>query len=299
MLYEYLQDYKYRMIKFDLIQAFMVVVETNSFNVAAKKLDKSTAAISQKINALEKHLNVSLIKRDTRNMEITPIGHAYYNQCRKIFSEIERADKLIKTQHEEPHGKLKVACPLKSLVPKIAQFKNLYPDIELEIDSNEKWPNVQKSKIDIIVGITLPAPQDYVCKKIGTVRYTLCASKAYFKKYGKPESPHDLIHHHYIAHTKRLNDNQLSFNKGALIVPVAPWLRLNNTLAMLECAIHDLGLVSLHNVVTQEALKNGQLIEIFDSMQCDEPLNVYYPYHEYLDPKIKCFLNYINETFVN
>ncbi len=286
------------MAKFDLIETFMAVVETNSFNAAAKKLHKSTASVSQKINALESQLKVELIKRDTRNIEVTSIGHAYYDQCRRIFNEIDLADKLIQTQQEEPRGILKIACPISSLIPKIAEFRQTYPEIELVIDCNEKWPNVEKDKIDIIVGMSLEAPPDYVRKIIGKSRYTLCASSTYFKKYGIPQTPHDLIQHRYIAHFKRVNDKQLLFKNG-LIVPVSPWLWLNSTRAMLDCALNDMGIISLHNFVTTSAIEKGDLIEVFSDLQTENPLCVYYPYNQYLDPKVRLFINYLNSIQLN
>ncbi len=286
------------MVKFDLIQTFLTIVETNSFHAAAKKLNKSTASISQKINSLEIQLHVELIKRDTRNIEITPIGLAYYEQCKRIFNEIELADKLIKTQHDEPRGKLKIACPISILIPQIAKFREIYPEIELIIDCNENWPNVEKDKIDIIVGMTLEAPQDFVRKMIGGVRYTLCGSSNYFKANGVPSNVHELIQHRYIGHIMRVNDKQLSF-KNELVVPVNPWIWLNSTQAMLNCALNDLGIALLHNFVTASFIKNGDLIEIFADLQTQTPLCVYYPYHQYLDPKVRLFLNYLDSINLN
>jgi DNA-binding transcriptional LysR family regulator len=281
------------MVKIELMQAFVAVIETNSFVAAAKKLKKSSAAISQKINALEKQLKVELIKRDTRNLEITPIGQAYYDQCKKIFQEMDKAKKLIKTQQIEPSGKLKVVCPVRSLVPKIVQFRDIYPDIELIVDCNERMPDFSKEKVDIVVG-TLAAPPDVVAKVIGKTRYCLCGSKNYFKKFGKPKTPHELIQHRYIAHSMRFNDTQLSFDEGRITVPVQPWVWLNNTHAMLECAKHDLGLISLHSIMIQDAIDKGELIEIFAELQTDESLYLYYPYSEYLEPKIRLFVEFLD-----
>lgn len=279
------------MVKLDLLEAYICVIENNSFNLAAKQLKKSSAAISQKITALEKQLKVELIKRSTRNLEVTPIGHAYYEQCKKIVKEIDKGNKLIQTQHIEPSGVLRVACPIISYIPKIAAFQNKYPDVQLIIDCNERIPDLVKDKIDIIVGMTLAPPDGYVRKSIGKVRYCLCGSKKYFKNHGTPKTPQDLIHHRYIAHSMRYNENQIHLDTGT--VPMQPWIWLNNTQAMLKCAIDGIGLVKLHNFVVEQALESGDLTEIFSELQSEEPLYINYLYTQYLDPKIQLLIEFL------
>jgi DNA-binding transcriptional LysR family regulator len=83
------------MSKFDRIAAFIDVVEENGFAAAARKQGVSTAAISRLVARLESDLKVELLKRTTRQVSLTSIGTAYYQQCKKSIEGLKEAEQVI------------------------------------------------------------------------------------------------------------------------------------------------------------------------------------------------------------
>jgi DNA-binding transcriptional LysR family regulator len=66
------------------INAFVRVAESGGFTAAARRLNVSTAAVSENVQALENALGVRLLNRTTRKVGLTEIGREYYERCVQI-----------------------------------------------------------------------------------------------------------------------------------------------------------------------------------------------------------------------
>lgn len=100
------------MYSYDDIFLFVKVVEVGSFSDSAKLLKINAATISRRIRALEDELGVILIRRDTRNFEVTTTGLQIYHEFSskdKLFDEVI---KDIVAHDQEVNVVLKVALPL-------------------------------------------------------------------------------------------------------------------------------------------------------------------------------------------
>src|SRR3982750_2662839 len=119
------------MSKLEQIEAFISVIQENSFVAAARKLDISTAAISRQVSRLEKNLGAQLLMRTTRQIALTEIGAAYYKHCQKALAEIREGDELILGAQAEPAGILNLTSNRhfanEYLIPHLAEFIKLYP----------------------------------------------------------------------------------------------------------------------------------------------------------------------------
>ena len=77
------------MLDNESLRTFMVVADEGSFSQAAKKLNKTSAAIGYRIKSLETKLGLELIKRTTRSITLTKEGEHLKNRCRQIFALFE------------------------------------------------------------------------------------------------------------------------------------------------------------------------------------------------------------------
>lgn len=74
------------------ITAFVRVAESGGFTAAARRLNVSTAGVSENVQALENALGVRLLNRTTRRVSLTEIGREYYERCVQILHDLEEAD---------------------------------------------------------------------------------------------------------------------------------------------------------------------------------------------------------------
>lgn len=281
--------------KLQHFETFIAIVEQGGFTAAARKLDVSKGAVSHSIRLLESELGVPLIIRDTRNMELTEEGERLYAQCLRIQSELQDAENLIANFQGKPSGTLRISVnphlAEHRLLPLIEQYQFRFPEVNLEIITEERMPDIQAEQIDIVFGVNWPAPDDIVSRTIGETRYVLCASPQYLKKFGTPKSVNELQQYHYIAHSGRSPQNLIADLKKPLPNNFTPYLSMNNASLMRAAALKHWGIVQLHDYVIENELKTGALIELCaEDLKSKIPLYVYYVKHRFVQPKIRQFV---------
>lgn len=288
------------MSKFEQISAFITVIEARGFAAAARKLGISTAAISRQITNLEATLGVQLLLRSTRQLTPTPTGQQYYQDCKKIMVNLQEAEAAIFGSQQEAVGILRVTSSryftITYLLPRLSEFMEQNPKLRIHLELAERFPDLAQESIDILFGISLEGPRELVRKRVSTVQYILCASPQYLKQFGIPQTPEDLHQHRYITHSIRQPNNVLGFRNGKEIF-LEPFLWLNDSYAMRNCALQGMGIIKLHNYMVKDELRDGHLIELLpDLRDPPQPIFLYYQQSRYLQPKIRRFIDFFTES---
>ena len=85
------------------MRVFCRVVDLGSFTLAATQLGMSPAAVTRNVSVLEAHLNVKLINRSTRRLQLTEAGSEYREGCRTILEDLDIVgDRASRAPHERP-----------------------------------------------------------------------------------------------------------------------------------------------------------------------------------------------------
>lgn len=119
------------------LQYFISVAENLSFTKAAQKHYISQTAVTQQIKALEEYLDMTLLKRTKRHVELTPEGEFFLNEARSIVNHVSTS--IIKTQefHSGICGKLSIGTIMgyekNSLSKYLKIFSHSHPNITLDI----------------------------------------------------------------------------------------------------------------------------------------------------------------------
>lgn len=278
---------------------FVRVVEEESFAAAARKLGITSAAVSKQVIALEDEMKILLLRRTTRRLSLTEAGKIYFEHAKRLVHEMNEIETLFHEIRAEPAGVLKIATARHFaecyLIPNLEEFFRLYPRLKLELLIVERIPDLAKEGIDVSVGHTYVGGQDDIHKKLTEVRYAFCASPSYLAKFGVPQTPDDLKNHRYITHSNRKPDNVLTF-RNAKEIRLEPFLKVDDSRIMVECAKAGLGIVKLHHYAIREELRGDELVEVlhsFDSSQ--QPIYLCYQPHRYLHPKIRHFIDFFSQ----
>lgn len=285
------------MTKIDQILCFISVVEQHGFTAAARQCSLSPAAVSRKITALETSLGTSLLQRSTRQVQLTPLGEQYYTECKSLLAKLDDINNMVAASQTCAQGTLHVVSnryfAFAHLLPQLAGFLEANPELKVELEIAERFPDFNQEEVDILFGVSIAdAADNLVRKRISQTQYILCAAPAYLEKYGTPKTPHDLQQHHYISHHARKPFDILTF-KEAKELYIQPHVSLNDAYAMVDCAIQGIGIVKLHDYMVQDALKSGQLIEILANHKTPAtPIYLYYRQCRYLAPKIRRFIDF-------
>lgn len=289
------------MSKLETIQAFISVVEQNGFAAAARKHQVSTAAISRQISRLEAELKTQLLRRTTRKLTLTETGQDYYQHVKKTLDDLSQAEMMIRHSHTEAMGILRITSnryyAINSLLPRLPEFMAQNPQLKVKVEFAERFPNLLEESLDIVFGMSIENDLDLVRKPIGSTHYVLCASPEYLEKFGKPKTIEDLVQHRYITHSERHAHNTIRF-KDDKVIYVEPFLAINDSFAMRECALKNMGIVKLHHYMVAGSLASGKLIELFPELrETEKTIYLYYRQNRYLEPKIRKFVEFYSKKY--
>lgn len=279
------------------IETFVLLSELGSFSAVARKLGISTAAVSKQVKRLESRAEVQLLLRSTRRVELTELGRAYLEQCRRIMEEVEASEALLSQMKVSPSGPLHIFSPhhfsKKVILPNLSEFLHLYPKIEIDLSIGERVPHLEQEKIDIFIGSSLSAQGDSIQKKITTTSYTICASPLYLEKFGTPMSLEDLAEHRCIAHSGRRPCDSFYGPLGKE-VKFKPYVRVNDADSLARLALEGLGIVQLHHYVVEDFIHEGRLVPLLVSYtRKNVPIYYSLPPRRYVPSKVRSFIDYI------
>ena len=139
------------------LQVFVAVIDCGSISAAAEQMGQTPSAVSRTLSRLEARLETTLLNRTTRRMDLTEEGKFFLTQARDILGRMHDLEEHLAVSRQTPAGRLRVnaASPfmLHSVVPYIGEFRRLYPDIQLELTSNDWFIDLLEQNTDIAIRI--------------------------------------------------------------------------------------------------------------------------------------------------
>lgn len=119
------------------IQYFIDVADNLSFTKAAQKNFVSQTAVSQQIAAVERELDTQLFIREKGRVTLTPAGEAFYQDCKRILTQYNKAVARAKRIQAENGGVITLgfltACKMGYLSDVIREFQKKYANINIRL----------------------------------------------------------------------------------------------------------------------------------------------------------------------
>lgn len=281
--------------------SFVEVVNRSGMAAAARHLRITPAAVSKHILCLEKELGIQLLVRSTRRIDLTHEGILYFEHAKSILEAYQEAEAAISYSKEEPSGVLKLLCGPQVgnlyVIPHLKEFLDRYPKLRLNIELTQTLPDLEKEKVDVIVGLTTGIPSHYIQRTLTHARWVFCASPEYIKKYGTPKKPSDLTQHQVITRIQRQPNNIIEFKTGESVL-FEPYLFFNDTRAIRRSALHGLGIAQLHDYIIADDIKEKRLVEIlkkYTEQKKTIPIHISYCPAPHIHIKIRRFLDFMIE----
>lgn len=283
------------MDKLALIEAFIAIADAGSVKGAAKSLHQTDAAISRKIQKLESALSLELIKRERSGAVLTEAGQQYYVDVKDIVAALDSADERV-TTHLEPSGVLKVLAShffaYNLLLPRLKEFRELYPKLQIQIETGASFGALEQSEPDLLYGISFRIDERYIQKRIAVSRKLLAASPEYLKKRGTPKLPTDLRDHDYITQSRRTQPDIITF-KNSEVIEINPVLTVNSTEMLIQLAVLGNGIIYIYENMAKNAFDSGQLVPILeDDFSKETSFYVYYLPAKHTKSSVRAFVDF-------
>lgn len=287
----------------DEMQVFIAIVDCGSITAAADALQQTISATSRTMTRLEEKLQTTLMRRTTRRLELTEEGSAYLEQARKIIAAVEETEEQMRARRNQPAGRLRVdaASPfmLHVIVPLVPGYRQRYPKVELELNSNEGNIDLLERRTDLALRIGSLKDSSLHAVPIGRSRVRVLASPGYLAVHGTPKRVADLREHTLLGFSQleSLNEWPLEDADGQPL-HIQPSIRSFSGETLRQLALNDAGIVCLSDFMTRADRQSGALRQLFPRQTLDvrQPVNAVYYRNTAISSRIKSFIDYLVES---
>ncbi|MFO0692010.1 MAG: LysR family transcriptional regulator [Polyangiales bacterium] len=276
---------------------FVRVVQAGSIRGAAESLGMPKSTVSRKLIDLEERLEARLLQRTTRKLGLTDIGRVYYDHGVRIVTEVENAERAVRSQHETPRGLLRVTAPLNLayLGPIFSDYLRRHPEVRLELSANARVVDLIEERFDVGIRTGRLEDSSLVARSLGAIERILVATPAYAKKRGRPKTPADLEKHDCLLFG---NDATLTLTRDGRREELSLSPRLLVTdMDVLESAVKDdLGIAVMPAFLCEKALRARRLERMLPEWSPPStPLHIVYPSTRHLSPTVRSFVDHVQE----
>jgi DNA-binding transcriptional LysR family regulator len=244
----------------DKLRIFYAVAEAGSFTHAGDALNLSQSAISRQISALEDSLKVTLFHRHARGLILTEQGEVLHSTARDVFAKLAMTEAMLTESKLRPRGPLKVtttfAFGVKWLTPRMGEFLELYPDIQLTLLIDDRELDLAMREADVAIRMMPPRQPDLIQRHLATIRVKIYASKEYLDRHGRPDTMASLHNHSIIGFPPNMG---LPFSSANWLLEVAgigfespKVLLINNMFGIFQAVQSGLGIAALPDFVVQD-----------------------------------------------
>lgn len=293
------------MDRFENMNTFIRVVETGSITGAADRLTVAKSAVSRRLKELEEHLGVELFHRTTRRMNLTDTGRAFYHQSVRIVEDLLEAELATTQAHGILKGSLKIALPstfgLMHMGPAINEFLQVHPQIEFDLDFNDREVDLIQDGFDLAIRIANLPDSSLIARRFASIKMVICASPSYLERMGTPQIPDELTEHQCLVYSL-LSDFeywQLSDSKGKEIkIKIHPYLKASTGEFLRDAAVEGMGIILVPSFIVYKEIENSTLVPLLNNYKSNH-LDAYaiYPQTRHLSQRVRAFVDFLVKRF--
>lgn len=291
------------------LAAFVAVARAGGFRDAARQTDTSASRLSDAVRRLEAGLGLRLLHRTTRSVTPTEAGRSLLDRLSPALGEVSAALDAVNRFRDRPSGTLRLNVPVSAarlVLPSIVPaFLARYPDIVLEVETEESFVDVLAAGCDAGIRYGERLEQDMIALPIGPLvqRLATAAAPAWLDRNGRPSHPRDLLGQPCLH--GRFPSGHLppwSFVRGAETVEIHPSgplrVRIGGGVDLLvEAAIAGLGFVHLFEQWLQPHLDSGALEPVLvDWWEAFPGPFLYYPGRRHVPEPLRVFIEFVRAS---
>lgn len=284
-----------------VMRVFVRIVERGGFGRAADDLGLSRARATQAIQQLEAHLGTQLLRRTTRQVQLTSDGAAFYARCVRLLDDLDEAESLFRAG-AAVDGVLRISLPASLsrlvVVPRLPDFCREHPALQLELSANDRPVDVVREGFDAVLRAGRVHDQSLARRPLTPLRQVTCASPAYLRAHGEPGDIDALDGHVAVNYQPALGGPpfDFEFQVGERLVGrrLPGPLTVNGADAYVAACEAGLGLIQAPHYHVAPALAAGRLREVLPALPPPPlPLAVLYPAHRQMTRRLRVFIDWL------
>jgi DNA-binding transcriptional LysR family regulator len=285
----------------ELLRTFVRVYELASFTGAADNLGLPRSTVSEHIRVLEQRLGARLLQRTTRRVQPTQDGQLLYERCRDMLDQVEEVEGLFR-EDSLLAGRLRIDLPIalaRSLVvPRLAEFLDKHPAIEIEVSATDRRVDLVREGFDCVLRIGEVTDNGLVARRLGSYPLVNCASPGYLRRHGIPKTLADLADHHLIHYVPVLGARSAGFEYEEygkpMCLPMRGRVTVNNSDSYKLACMGGFGLIQVPLAGVRDSLESGELQMVLPNhVPAPMSASLLYAHRRNLPRRVRAFMDWL------
>jgi len=253
-----------RLPPLNALRAFEVAARHLNFRLAAEELGVTQGAVAQQVRGLETVLGLKLFERHARTLALTEAGRSYVGNICRAFELISDATDALKPEPRRVTISVTPSFASRWLIPRLPEFTEAHPDIDLRILATDRLSNFQTDAVDLAVRYGRPPfgpglTADLLFEQV----IVAVASPLLIEKLGPPDQAENFKHYALLhdAHDFWPQFLDVIFSGGA--ATSGKNIRFNQTSLAIEAAAAGQGLALASLFFVTDDLASRRLVRPF------------------------------------
>ncbi len=287
------------------LETFAKAAELGSFTAAARALRLTQAAVSQRIQALEKVLGKPLFHRRGGRVVVTEAGRRLYDYAQRILDLHREARRQVSGQKSPVAGELTLAAssiPGEHLLPALlADFRRKFPEIRARAsvaDSQAVLLQVERGEANLGLVGWKPDRPHFESRFLANDRMVLVVPPRHPLARRKTVTVSEMIRHPLLVREPgsglRHYFEQALERAGYSLGDLQVALELGSNEAIKEAVLRGAGVAVLSAYAVQKEVKSRVLraLQVSD-LHCDREMLIVWDRRRVLSPPARIFLNFV------
>jgi DNA-binding transcriptional LysR family regulator len=285
------------------LTAFVAIADHLSFRAAAARLDVTPSALSHTMRQLEERVGVRLLQRTTRSVSLTDAGHRLLERLRPAINQVSGALEDLNEERKRPFGRLRIhaieTAATAVIAPVWERFLSTYPDVHLEVITDEEAVDLVAKGFDAGIGPRDRASADMIAVRVsGPLKVAMVGAPTYFARHRPPRTPDDLASHTCVEYCRGTNRSvfewPLERNGKSRRIAVKGRVRVNGPGLAIRAAVDGLGIVYTLESLAEVFLRSGQLVRVLaDWSPAFEGFFLFYPQQRQVPAALRAFIDMV------
>ena len=286
--------------RFEAMRTLVAAVDGGACSVASRSLNVPLPTVSRRVSDLESFLG-SPARRPHQPQ--TPAHGSWDGLCRvgpEGVEELSEAERAASGEYRAPRGELLVTAPIAfgalNVAPIVHDFLGAYPDVTVRLVLSDSTIDLIETHVDVAVRIGRLPDSSLVARRVGEIRWVVCASPDYLVRRGKPETPDALAHHDCIAFEGLQRYREWPFVDGKVEqqVTINPRFSVNTADGVVGGAVAGVGIARVLSYQAVASIRAGSLVPILvDRAPLPMPVYLVHAPHQQQPLKLRAFLDFV------
>ncbi len=194
------------------LEIALAVAKAGSISGAAAKLGKQQPTISARLSHLEARLGVKIFTRSRNGTKLTEIGETIIQKSQIMEVTALEIERMAEANNALEEGIVTIYCTdglaTYWIAPRLSEFMDLYPRIQLEMHTGDSPPSVNSNQADLIVQFDGTKEMDAVAVSLGWLHYLPFTTKKYLETKGCPDNIFDALNFDHLKLKTKQNNRQ-------------------------------------------------------------------------------------------